>query len=210
MSEQEENMIKDWIFDSARRGFPVTFDDVCDSVQRILKEVKRENPFQNDRPVKSWIKGFMKQYPEVSLRTSQNLIKTRGSVTKGSILNWFAEVENYLADSGHIDVINDPERIFNCDESAFFSKSEGRQSIGQKGGQDSLSTGESQRKECLTVLVTGSAAGAVPPPTVLFKYKRIPSEIAENFPKEWGLGKTKSGWMTAEAFFEFMADIFHP
>lgn len=48
------------------------------------------------------------------------------------------------------------------------------------------------------------------PPTVLFKYKRIPSEIAENFPKEWGLGKTESGWMTAEAFFEFMADIFHP
>lgn len=60
------------------------------------------------------------------------------------------------------------------------------------------------------MLVTGSAAGAVPPPTVLFKYKRIPSEIAENFPKEWGLGKTESGWMTAEAFYEFMADIFHP
>lgn len=82
--------------------------------------------------------------------------------------------------------------------------------MAKKGNKTVYQQVNPDEKECLTVLVTGSAAGAVPPPTVLFKYKRIPGEIAENFPKEWGLGKTESGWMTAEAFFEFMADIFHP
>lgn len=59
-------------------------------------------------------------------------------------------------------------------------------------------------------MVTGSASGEVAPTTCVYKDKRIPQDIAENFPKEWGLGKTDSGWMTCEAFFEFIADIFHP
>lgn len=65
-------------------------------------------------------------------------------------------------------------------------------------------------KECLTVLVTGIANGFLAPTTVLFSYKRTSQEIADNFPPDWGIEKTDSGWMTCEAFFEFVADIFYP
>lgn len=58
-------------------------------------------------------------------------------------------------------------------------------------------------------MLTGSANGLVAPTTVLFKYKRIPQDIVNNFPKTWGLGKSDPGWMTCKAFFEFIANIFH-
>ncbi|CAH4033334.1 unnamed protein product [Pieris brassicae] len=83
------------------------------------------------------------------------------------------------------------------------------QVLAQKGDKTLYQQVNPDEKECLTVLITGSASGTIPPPTILFKYKRIPQEIAQNFPPEWGPGKTDSGWMTCEAFFEF-ADIFHP
>ncbi|CAH2065155.1 unnamed protein product, partial [Iphiclides podalirius] len=46
-------------------------------------------------------------------------------------------------------------------------------------------------RECLTVLVTGNANSFVSPITILFVYKRISQEIADNFPSDWGIGKTQ-------------------
>lgn len=92
----------------------------------------------------------------------------------------------------------------------FFLNPKGGKVLAKKGDKTIYQQVNADEKEYLTVLITGGAAGAVPPPTILFKCKRIPQKIAENFPKESSLGKTESGWMTCEAFFEFVADIFHP
>ncbi|XP_039295124.1 uncharacterized protein LOC120353868 isoform X1 [Nilaparvata lugens] len=92
----------------------------------------------------------------------------------------------------------------------FFLNPKGPKVLTRKGDKTVYQKVNADEKECITVLVTGSASGVVAPTTCLFKYKRIPQEIADNYPKEWGLGKTDSGWMTCEAFFEFIADIFHP
>ncbi|KAL4719715.1 hypothetical protein ACJJTC_009395 [Scirpophaga incertulas] len=54
-----------------------------------------------------------------------------------------------------------------------------------------------QAKECLTVLLTVAADGAIPPPLIMFPYKRyVPSYITANMPKGWGMGHSDSGWMT--------------
>ncbi|CAG4949152.1 unnamed protein product [Colias eurytheme] len=82
--------------------------------------------------------------------------------------------------------------------------------LARKGEKNVYQQVNADDKECLTVLVTGNASGSLAPTTVLFSYKRIPQEIADNFPSDWGIGKTDSGWMTCEAFFEFVADIFYP
>lgn len=210
LSKTEEKAIVDWILEMARAGFPVTMKEVVFSVQRLLKELKRPNPFKDNCPGKSWMKGFMKRNPNISVRISQNLTRSRAVISKEHILNWFKEVETFLDQTQQKDILQDPRRIFNTDETAFFLNPKGGKVLAKKGDKTVYQQVNPDEKECLTVLVTGSASGAVPPPTVLFKYKRIPQEIAQNFPPEWGLGKTDSGWMTCEAFFEFIADIFHP
>lgn len=60
----------------ARAGFSVTTEQLTFSMQRIMKDLNRPNPFKDDRPGRSWVKGFMKNHPEISVRMSQNLTKT--------------------------------------------------------------------------------------------------------------------------------------
>lgn len=45
---------------------------------------------------------------------------------------------------------------------------------------------------------------------VMFKYKRLPSHIVQRVPDGWGLGKSDSGWMTNETFYEYITNIFYP
>lgn len=45
---------------------------------------------------------------------------------------------------------------------------------------------------------------------IVFSYERIPSEIAESVPGEWAIGKSESGWMSGELFFEYVSNVFHP
>lgn len=65
-------------------------------------------------------------------------------------------------------------------------------------------------KEQLTVMATFSADGKYLPPMIIFPYKRVPQAIAESVPENWGLGRSDSGWMTAEVFYEYISNHFLP
>ena len=44
---------------------------------------------------------------------------------------------------------------------------------------------------------------------VIFKYDRLPVNLAKFVPKERGIGKSESGWMTGKTFFEYIANVFY-
>lgn len=52
------------------------------------------------------------------------------------------------------------------------------------------------------------------PPLVLYKLERITPVIKSHIPKdtpiEWSLGRSKSGWMKAECFYGYIANVFLP
>lgn len=45
---------------------------------------------------------------------------------------------------------------------------------------------------------------------VIFPYKKIPKAIVESVPENWTLGRSDSGWITSEVFYENMANHFIP
>ncbi|XP_072400806.1 uncharacterized protein [Diabrotica undecimpunctata] len=45
---------------------------------------------------------------------------------------------------------------------------------------------------------------------VMYAYERIPKHIVSQVPKGWSIGKSTSGWMTSESFFEYITNIFYP
>ncbi|KAJ4451842.1 hypothetical protein ANN_03320, partial [Periplaneta americana] len=194
----------------AEAGFPVTVKQLQDSVQRLMTDLKRKNPFVDNRPGRTWIQGFLQRNSNISQRISQNLTVSRASVTQENILGWFAEVEDYLKANNLFQVLTDPSRVFNCDETAFFLNPKGNKVLARKGNKTIYQQVNSDEKECLTVLITGSANGSVVTPLVVYKYERLPPEITLNFPSHWALGKSDSGWMQSELFYEFLANFFHP
>lgn len=66
-------------------------------------------------------------------------------------------------------------------------------------------------KECVTVLMAANAAGMKAPPMIVYKYERIPEEIAKSVPKGWGIRRSpKSGWMFSCLFYEWVTNVFEP
>lgn len=61
----------------------------------------------------------MKRHTDVSLRMAENIHTRRTEVTESKIRNWFREIHMYAEEKG-IDFLDDPERVFNLDETAFF------------------------------------------------------------------------------------------
>lgn len=89
LSKEEESILVSWIIRMSRCGFPIRKDQLLDSVQRLIKELPRENPFTNDRPANGWYKSFLKSNPQMSTRNPQNLTITKAYVTEVQLNSWF-------------------------------------------------------------------------------------------------------------------------
>lgn len=120
LSAEEESCLEKWIFYSADAGFPISKDQLLDSVQVLLNKSKRETVFTDNRPGRKWYEAFTKRHPLVVEREAQNLTSARANVTEDGLRGWYAEVKQYLSKTNHLDILDFPDRIFNMDESGFF------------------------------------------------------------------------------------------
>ncbi|XP_067217161.1 uncharacterized protein [Linepithema humile] len=208
LTKNEEAEVVKWIMHLSQRGFPIVKSQLINSVQLLIKNLARNTPFKHGRPGRHWYESFLKRHPEITSRISQNLCHSRASVTETAIRGWFTEVKQHLEQLNLIDI--DKSRIFKCDESAFFLCPKGERVLVKKGDKAVYNFTQNDDKECLTVLFMTNANGQLPPPMIIFPYQRIPYSISQSIPDGWGVGKSDKGWMTAETFFEYITNIFHP
>lgn len=82
--------------------------------------------------------------------------------------------------------------------------------LAKKGSRNVYNIVNNNEKENLTVLVTGNAAGQLAPTLVVLSYQRVPISIYSTLPKEFHIGKSEKGWMTAMLFYEYIANKFWP
>lgn len=120
LSQAEENLLQQWIFHVGDAGFPITKDQLLDSVKMILNKAKRDTIFTDNRPGRKWYEGFRRRHPRISEKESQNLNGGRASVSEKNLRGWYDEVRQSLTKLGNVDILDDPERIFNMDESGFY------------------------------------------------------------------------------------------
>ncbi|XP_057339238.1 uncharacterized protein LOC130676762 [Microplitis mediator] len=192
----------------SENGFPVTKTQLLGSVQMLLKALNRKHPFSNGVPERSWLSAFLNRHPELSERTAQNLTVSRASISEFSICNWFSEVEKELNKQLLLNIEGD--RVFNGDKSSFVLAPKGEKVFVKKGDKSVYNKIQNDYKECLTTLFVASASGNLAPPLVVFSYQRIPNCISENIPEGWVTGKSDSGWMDGENFYEYITNIFYP
>lgn len=211
LSETEELNLVKWICHLGSRGFPVTSCQLLDSVQMLIKKLGiKDNPFTNDRPGRHWLEAFQKRHPEISCRVAQNLTKTRALVSEINIRRWFQEITEYFTDNDLLNVCNDPLRVFNCDETAFFLSPNNNRVLVKKGQKIVHNIINSDEKENITTLIMGNAAGELAPPMIVVNLKRVPKSLVSSMPPSWAIGRSDNGWMTGQTFFEYISNVFYP
>lgn len=188
LSTSEENELEKWLFHLADAGFPVTRCQLLDSVANLIKKLNRPCPIKDQRPGNKWFNIFKRRHQphqQLSERIAQNLTKSRASVTEESLKGWFREVEECVTKNSCADVLKDPKRIFNMDESAFFlSPGAGEVLVRRNTRLDyCFASNRDRDRECMTVLLGGNASGDRVPPMVIFKLKKITNVDFEPIPK---------------------------
>lgn len=209
LTKEEEFTLVDWIIKLSERHFPVSKEQLLDTVQKITNSTTRAKTFMKNRPSDKWFRLFLNRHPEISQRVSQNLTPSRESVTENQILNWFTEIKEYLESKHLFDITRNPNRIFNADESAFYLSPKEGKVLATKGNKN-VYRSAGDEKENVTVLLTANAAGKIAPPMIVLAYERIPAAISQSVPTGWGLGTSENGWMCSSTFYEYMTNIFSP
>lgn len=60
LSMVEEDILVKWILHCAEKSFPVSKNQLLDSVKQLIEKLNRENPFRNNRPGRHWYEAFLK------------------------------------------------------------------------------------------------------------------------------------------------------
>lgn len=151
----------------------------------------------------------MKRHPNISIRTSEQVTAASACISEQDIKKWFEGIQQYLKEEGLDDLLCDPTRIFYGDEPGFFLCPKTKPVLAPKGCKDVYEVSVGNAKENLTVMFVFSAVGVMCHPMVVYNYKRLPQNILNSVPSDWGIGLSDSGWMKSETFYEFIANIFH-
>lgn len=120
------------------------------------------------------------------------------------------QISTYLKQENYWDILSDPTRIFNSDETYFMVCPKLKQVIAPRGTRNVYEIDKGNAKLNLTVLFTFGASGIVTPPMVVYPYQRLPAAVGQSVPNTWGIGMTPRGWMTAESFIEYIKNVLYP
>lgn len=148
----------------------------------------------------------MKRHPNLSLREPEGLTKSRAVITEEYIRKWFRDLQAFLKETGNEDIFNDPRRVLNGDETSFQMCPKTGKVLAPKGWKNIYEIKKGSEKETITVLLVFSASGDTIYPMVVFPYVRPPAAVVASMPDEWFLGKSESGWMQMEVFYEYIVN----
>jgi hypothetical protein len=131
-------------------------------------------------------------------------------VTPEQIYAWFVKVERHLSEKNLSHILLDPDRVFNGDETLVLLDPETREVLALKGSKDVYQIEQAAAKQNITTMFTFTASGRVLPPMLVYPYKRVPADVCESVPREWGIGKSERGWMTSKLFISYIENIVVP
>ncbi|KAI4455755.1 hypothetical protein MML48_9g00000296 [Holotrichia oblita] len=187
-----------WTTDEKK--FALTFYYKSPAAYRFLRSQKVILP--GITTIKRWI-GTSKFKPEI-------ISGARAAVTENDLRIWFADLEAYLNEENATDILNNPDRIFNADETEVQLCPKTGKVLGPKQCKNFYDIAVGQEKESTTVLANFSASGKITPPCIVYPYKRIPRDVVASIPNYFTIiGRSDTGWMVGPTFFEYVANSFH-
>lgn len=97
-----------------------------------------------------------------------------------------------------------PHRIFNCDESGLTCVHKPLKVIARKGKRVVASTTSGERGQTTTVIICCNPTGIYVPPMMIFKRKRMKSELIDHAPPGTIGRCSDSGWIETDLFMDYI------
>ncbi|KAF9417459.1 hypothetical protein HW555_005462 [Spodoptera exigua] len=116
LTDEEEQLFVDWIKISSKKGFPKRKEDLIKSVSDFINKSGRASSFRNGD---KWFKLFLARHPTVTFRTPEAVTAASSTVSASDVRGWFEQIRIYMTENSYYDILSDPSRVFNGDETNF-------------------------------------------------------------------------------------------
>lgn len=211
LTEKEEELLEEYCLRMCQIGYGKSKRQILDHVKEILDDPSdirtKPVPFKNNRPGNKWFQCFLKRHPRCSLRYGEMIGKDRAQVTPKRIDKWFEDYKTYI-DQVDQTLLKTPSRIFNADEAGFALQGKSERILAPRGMKNVYQVKNGDKTQ-ITVLAAISASGAYVPPLIIAPGCRLRYDLTDGAPEGTCLGKSPSGWINAEIFYEWVANHFH-
>lgn len=199
----------------AEMGYPLNTHDFREIVFEFCREAASDDvrdAFKGKMPSKEWIAKFLRDRPELTLRSAEQTTVARASAfNRQTVDAWFRLLGRIFIK--HPILMREPERIFNADESSFCTDPKGKgKFVAPRGIRNVSAVIEGTGRKNHTVLACASASGLVLPPYILYNgvkpqaaWQRYLGDLAG-----MQVNCTASGWMTGASFLHWFENGFLP
>ena len=164
----------------------------------------------HDQPGEKWYRLFLHWFPNLALQQAQLLSKLRAGVSHKATNQWFDELWEYLFETTNMDILEQPNRIYDCDETGFPMALHPTKVITSKGDPHIYQQGASTKAQ-ITVLLTASATAHYVPPLMVLPGQNFCTTFVEEFYNIFPdavFGHSTSGWVDQDLFLNWQEQSF--
>ena len=206
LTSREEDALASYLIYMAERGFPLTSNMARAFAWAVSLRSGASDRFNNEvGPGKHWWKNFRARHPQLTLRTADNLERSRANaLTKEVVDGYFDKLKHTLEENG---LVNTPRQLFNCDET-FLPLNISCEKVVAKKNAKHVYARSRGTTEHITLLCGASAAGIALPPMIIFAKSFPGGAYKFNGPDDALYAKSDSGWIDSELFMVWMKKIF--
>lgn len=174
LTAEEEAELEKWLVDCAEMGDPKPKFEILKAAAEIGNIANNSNStFTKGTPSHQWFVSFMKRHPNISIRTTESISRASAVVTQEDIERFFDGILKYLkkwlTDDELHELMNDPSRWGNSDETGFELNPKEKKGVAKKGAKTVYRGETSRPKEQITTTYTFLANGEMIDPVLLFK-----------------------------------------
>lgn len=116
---------------------------------------------------------------------------------------------SFLKKKGYKNVLENPDRVLNGDESSFALCRKTGKVFAPRGWKNLYQIKTANEKENIYVLIVFNTTGNICPSLVIFPYVRYLKAFVNSMPQNWILAKPESGWMRSDIFYEYICNDFN-
>lgn len=199
LTVEEETQVADWVKRMQQCGYPITLTSLRLKVGEICEG--RPTPFRNGMPGQGWLKWWRKRNPDIVLRHSQGLDKSRArGLCKENVQSFYSNLSKLYDMHAY-----PPSRVWNCDESGCQAGRNGGCLVLARKGARSVHSIIPDQREWLSVLVCVNAAGIAIPSFYIFKGKRFRKNYIAKCEPGATMAMQPRAWMTAFLFSKWIS-----
>ncbi|XP_069954535.1 uncharacterized protein [Cherax quadricarinatus] len=207
LTARELDFVLDWLQISNDLGFAHVKNEILNTVQKIFAEKRRQTPFPNNLPNSFWYLKFLKKNPSITSNVHKSNLIVKSFATLDAAELWYSDLLKFLAQNGFEDILNDATRIFSTGSIVFPMSAKDGTVFEPRSTNDRTPR---ERSQFISVIETISAAGKVPPATVVFPNLVIPSLVDEMSSQAWHISSSPSGAVQSENLLGHLKTVFIP